>query len=340
MQPLNIFGFSVDPSSDRKNPLIKGGEIETDTELTAMINRNINTARFDNKLLVDFVFDKKRTNPIRESLMAIAFGDKFNQLTEATALAGKLSCIMDKRSKPSLFLVVNHQHTSKGIVTLWTFPSDVAFRLRFPTTGVNIDVVRDIFSNTSNLRKAALFEGGNSKTDFLGGKVLDFQSISSDAEVAKLWAEKFLQCTLSMSPEAGNRLLARTLKKISQSSNDPNLQIKMTNAAMAIQNSPIKEISFKEILNTFVPEEAHKKFIREIGKNNLDFHFKKDGNILSNHMGITSFQLEKGVIVQTPLSEMGKSVRIEINQDRILRCEGNVISERLKGNNVRQSARS
>jgi hypothetical protein len=80
---------------------------------------------------------------------------------------------MDLRSHACLLVCAAYQDGARRRVTLWTFPKDEALRLRHNRSGSSIDYLEDVFSRNSKLRKAALFEGQQRRTDFLTGRVLD-----------------------------------------------------------------------------------------------------------------------------------------------------------------------
>ena len=62
------------------------------------------------------------------------------------------------------------------------------------------------------LRKAAQFEGLNTRTQFLSRRVLDYQANASDRFIADYWIGRFLGAQLQISDAEGTRYLAKTLK--------------------------------------------------------------------------------------------------------------------------------
>jgi hypothetical protein len=111
----------------------------------------------------------------------------------AAELAARLSQAMENRSPACLFLAAGYRDSAAAPVrevTLWIFPRDDAFRFR--SRAHAIELLSDVFSRTSRLRKLALFDGRNLRTDFLEADVLDFQA-GGIGGVAEFWIERFLE---------------------------------------------------------------------------------------------------------------------------------------------------
>src|SRR5436190_1028558 len=85
----------------------------------------------------------------------------------------------------------------------WT-DDDILFDAR----GVpRVQVLADVFSQTSRLRKAAVFKGRQRDTSFLSGRALDIQTGRASVDVADYWVGKFLQCQLAITPLIGTENL-------------------------------------------------------------------------------------------------------------------------------------
>ena len=110
-----------------------------------------------------------RTSEMRDLMLEFAFGTKSKPDSAGEKLAAALSQAMDRRSHPCLFVVAASGDTDRRSVTMWTFPQEEAFQFRGASARPSIELLTDIFSRTSRLRKAALFEGKYRTTDFIRG---------------------------------------------------------------------------------------------------------------------------------------------------------------------------
>ena len=112
---------------------------------------------------------------------------------------------MDGRNKNCLLLASVHRKGQGAAreAVLWMFPYDRVIQRR----GGKVDL-RDAFSLSSGLRKAASFSGDNNRAGFLSGLALDHQSSSADQKVAQFWINRFLEGSLQIQSREGTNLLA------------------------------------------------------------------------------------------------------------------------------------
>ncbi len=215
MRLLRLHAYAVTPRrTGAAQAAPEGGSIAISKTLRDALSSTLDAARLHERMLVNFEVDaQSRTNASRDLMMQYAFGTPPNAASAALQIATRLADAMDLRSHACLLVCAAYEHGAKRRVTLWTFPKDEAFRLLHRASGPSIDYLEDVFSRTSKLRKAALFEGQQRRTDFLAGRILDFQTQSTSREVADFWIHRFLQCLPAIAADAGTRLLARSIKQ-------------------------------------------------------------------------------------------------------------------------------
>jgi hypothetical protein len=186
MELFRVHAYSVSPQRGVKHPIPpEGGAIAISAEFQNIIAENLQSARLESRTVVDFQVGLiARTNSTRDLIMQYAFGESSDADEAALALAHRLSGAMDLRSTVCLFVAAAFRDGDRLAVTLWTFPRDEAFRLRHGSSGPSIEVLTDVFSQTSRLRKAAQFQGRQLRSDFLSGRVLDFQADHASRDVA------------------------------------------------------------------------------------------------------------------------------------------------------------
>jgi hypothetical protein len=248
-----------------------------------------------------------RTSEVRDSVMALAFGEEEAAAASADRLAARLSSSMDDRSKPGLFLAAAYRTEGGPLrrVALWIFPQDEAFRLSEAT----IELLNDIFSRTSTLRKLARFEGQNVRSGFMSARVLDFQAGAID-EVARFWIERFLDAHLSISDEAGTRLLAQTIARVSDRALTPEQREQLQAAAIAIRTMPAPRWSLEQFANQMLSDPLREAFLSEVpNEESRQSVFGLDRQVLDDSLRSRIFRLESGVTVYAPLGDV-EGVRI------------------------------
>lgn len=137
-------------------------------------------------------------------------------------------------------------------VLLWTFPQQEVFNLRSTQGETRLDLL-EAFNRESNLRRAALLQGPNTKTGMLTARVLDFQASATERTVADLWIVKFLAARLQMSEAEGTQLLARALRSAhSKTRGDQHAQDQITAAITALRVSTVRRWSIDSVASNFL----------------------------------------------------------------------------------------
>lgn len=338
MELFRLHAYAVAPLKGAEEiPDPEGGAVTVNNDLRSVISRNLSSAHFSNRTAVDFDVDTStRTNPVRDAVLAFAFGETAQAKAAAVQLARRLSGAMDRRSTSCLFVpAAFYDADDNRVVTLWTFPRDEALRFRQRRTGPSIQVLTDIFSQTSRLRKAAFFRGRNLRNHFLSGRVLDFQADRGTKEVADFWIFRFLQCRLSIAGEAGTRLLAKVTREAYDACTDPDDREQLYTAILSIRRAKNNRISLKDFADRYLSGHAHEAFMAAIPtkeSENAAFDFQRE--VFDAVLQFRVFQLQTGVFVSAPLGEIGRSVTISENGPeksvRRLACEGEIIQEHLR----------
>jgi hypothetical protein len=333
MNLIRLHAFTVEPSRTSEiptNPI--GGSVLITDELREVLTRNITTARFDRRTIVDFQADPaRRSNETRDAVISYGFDDSQSADRSALLLANRLSVAMDLRSHPALFVVAAFGENSSRSIILWTFPRDAAFQFRTAQVGASIDILTDIFSQTSKLRKAARFEGRRLRNEFLSGRALDFQVNQKSKLVADFWISRFLQCILSLHADAGTRLVARAFRNAIDSCNNPNDQEALIGAVLALHHTRRRRWSPQQIADEFLDGQAKTEFLGAIPNpqtltNTFDFLTETFDSVIRFRI----FKLHTGVFVSSPLEEVGRTVKIQGDRERRLSCEGVIVEEKVR----------
>jgi hypothetical protein len=277
----------------------------------------------------------RRSNAARDALLDLAFGDETVAAAAAWTLALRLGRAMDARSSSAHLLVMSTSlNGSIGSAAVWTFPRDDAFRFdegARPT----IELLANVFSRTSGLRKAAQFDGERHDASFIGGFALDFQTGSNSFDIADYWIGRFLDCRLGVTPIFGTELVARAMKKLDATLTDPDDRQTLTLAALALRHSPRTNWTLTEVARNFLPEELRAQLVASSDKPEMnDAPFSLQATRFDELVATRVFSLTSGVVVASPLSEVGDAENAQkpvvVTGDQ-LRCEGTIEKETLRG---------
>lgn len=332
MDLFRLFAFTVQPSRTTATATTSdGGPIEITPKLRSLIHDSIQAADFPSRLSVVFAVDQTtRTNQVRDAVLSVAFASSEAALSSAKDLAAALSAAMDRRSYPCLFIIAGLREEDRRIVTLWTFPRDEAFRFASEKGAHLIELLTDIFSRTSHMRKAALFEGRDLRNEFATAKALDFQAGKTADTVANYWIVAFLSCCLAIASETGTRLLARTIAKAYDSCHDSGAREQLFVAMMAVRTSPRSRWSLDEFARQYLCGDAITQFLKAApNRETVGSPFDLDRSLFEQTIKYRVFQLDTGVYVSSPPSEVGRSVNVSQDEQQ-LKCEGKVMNEKLR----------
>lgn len=333
MELFRLNAYSVVPQRGVEKPTQpEGGAVRLTAKLRAVTDQSLANPKLENSTLVDFRVDTTtRTNATRDSIRAYAFGKGPAAEKAAIFLAGQLSEAMDLRSTPCLFVLAARRDGATHAVTLWTFPRDEAFRLNRGRGGPSIEVLTDIFSQTSALRKAAHFEGRDLRTGFLSGRALDSQAQDALRDVADFWISRFLECRFGIAGDAGTRVLAKTILKAYQSLADPQDKEALYAAVVAVRSTPRPRLSLRTFSNRYLAGKAKAVFVKSApNAESLSSLFDFQLEVFDLSVQFRIFQLDTGVYVSSPLGQVGKSVQISDGSRRTLSCSGDIVDERLR----------
>jgi hypothetical protein len=346
-----IWAFAVLPARMLPPEVVtgpRGGRVPITTDLREALQSAIERTREGAWTSVVFRVEqindargRRRSSESRDAFMTLAFGDDAEADAAAATLAGRLAAAMDRRSPTNLLVLGGSLEDAIASVRVWTFPRDDAFRFN-EAAAPTIELLADVFSRTSGLRKAARFDGENHDGSFIGGDALDFQTGSNSFEVANYWIGRFLGSQLGVTPTVGTQLVALALRKLDEQLVVSEERQTLTVAAMALRASPRTNWTLQDIADTFLPEELRGRLLDASSKPEMNqAPFQLNHDLFDSMVATRVFSLESGVVVTSPISQVGdaddptKSVVVTGDQ---LRCEGTVAKEKLRGRSRGQAA--
>ncbi|MEN6407181.1 MAG: nucleoid-associated protein [Thermoguttaceae bacterium] len=339
MELFRLYAFEVTPqrkiaSDERASPA--GGAFPVNTEIQEILDNLLVSSKLPTQATVDFRADgsanlQQRRNIVRELVMDFAFGTPPKAKAATQALAQRLGGVMDDRSPPTLLMLTASRNGSDRRATLWAFPQDEGFQFRPSRSGARIKVLKDIFSRSSRLRKAALFEGKKRRMDFWSGRILDLQSTGGFGKAADYWITSFLECRFGMEGEAGTKLLAKYLQSTYESVSGTDRE-QLYSAMVAIRTSPKQTWSMAQFARQYLQDDVKERFVQSVSPEQLNLSFKFQRDVFEAKLNFRVFQLENNIYVSAPFDTVGdnKAVRILDGQQRKLRCEGVVVNEQVR----------
>jgi hypothetical protein len=349
MELNRLHGFAIEPQRTVDEDLFNdplGGRLTVRDSLRVALDNSLRTAEksgrmTDITLKVNQDPNAVRTCPVRDAALSVAFGDEEEADAAAHFLGTHLSKAMDERSPECLFLLAAYAEkvSKKSRVAFWIFPQDEAFRFTPGQEENDIELLTEIFSRTSALRKMALFEGKNIATNFIQGKVLDYQTGRAD-DVAGFWIRRFLEAVLSITPAGGTKVLTDALKRASDADLNPAENQQVHSAAMAIHTMPQTHWSLEEVANNFLSGKAREVFLGTAeNEATRTSTFELDRAALERGLSFRNFRLPGDVWVSAPLDQVGddKLVQVEPTDNgdsetgpgERVRVEAEVIQDRL-----------
>lgn len=323
-----LYGYPVVP---KQAPT--GGAVQVTNELANALEDAYTRAKVDSGLPVSFVVDTtSRTNQPRDLVRLIAFGSTSAPASAGRQMAERLADAMDRRSRANLLIVSVHGAGARREVVLWAFPKDEAFRFSSEGRNEKIEVVTDIFSQSSTLRKAATFSGQDTRNGFLTGRVRDFQANVADRYVADFWIERFLDSRLEMSGGEGTKLFAKAIRQAFAAIHDDLEAKDVLASAVTLIRGRKQRMTIRKFAES-LPSDKAKQAVIDSAPNQaaVDATFDLDPAALAESIRFRLYELEGDVVVKAPFDEVGKSVVIEHHDnDRVLKAEGRVVDESVR----------
>lgn len=346
MPLFRLYGYSVEPQrtvADAAFVAPVGGPVTVGAALRTALESALSAARAERPTRVSLRVDPDphvRTSEVRDAVIEVAFAARTERAeAAATQLAERLSKAMDHRSPSCLFLAAAYRENTSAPsreVALWIFPRDDAFRFRSHAHA--IELLSDVFSRTSRLRKLALFVGRNLRTDFLDADVLDFQA-GGIGGVAEFWIERFLEAGLSITPDVGSRMLADAFRQAAQADLSYAQREQLQAALLAVRNRPPQRSSLERIAGEFLSREVAAPFLAAApNAESARSMFQLNRDVFDRTVNYRVFRLDTGVWVSSPLEEIGQSVTVTRARGEAaevagpgerVRVEGTVVEDKL-----------
>jgi hypothetical protein len=339
MTVFRIYAYEVTPqrtSEAKTSP--RGGSFPPNKEFRKSLDTLFGASKLATQAVVDFKTDPtedsgRRDHRVRSLVMEFLFGSPASAKKAAHEMATLLSNSMDERSPPTLLMLTGSRSTQGHRIVMWAFPQEEAFQFRTSGETTKIRLLTDIFSRSSRLRKAAMFEGKDRATDFWTGRVLDLQTAGGLGKAADYWITKFLDCRFALEGNAGTRLLVKYLRSAYDLLEGHEDREQIYSAMIGVRTSPRPTWSMSSFANHFLKDEAKRVFLQSVPTEQRHLQFRFQRQEFEDKLNFRIFKLKDDVFVSAPFGTVGKSVVIHDDLDggeRRLSCEGVVVAEKVR----------
>jgi hypothetical protein len=328
-----VYAFAVTPQrraddDQREEPI--GGAIKLTQQLRELVENAF--AKIGRGVLatVDFELDATRGHPVRDDVLAVAFGSTNAPRAAAGRLALRLSDTMDNRSHAALLVVAVEADEPKQRVSLLVLPREDVVQLGGASRDEYLlNVLRDAFSTGSGLRKLARCEGHQSRTQFLSAEVLDFQLASAQKMTADFWIKSFLRARPRINSENGSRLLAAALQRAFDAAEEDDRDAVFA-AMFKARSATSSRTSLERYAEDEIPEKLHEPFLRGIPKELARSVFTMDRAIMKTSLGRHVITTADGVVISAPTEAVGETVEVtQRGTERVVSYIGTIEKERV-----------
>jgi hypothetical protein len=328
MKLARLFAFEIYPQKGIAEPSRPvGGRIVPNDRIKNTLGQIDMDARLDKATSIAFHVQNPKTdkyqNAMRNRVLDFCFYSAKKSQVASEEMALSLSRAMDNRSKPLLLLVSSFElANNRRRVVIWAFPKDEAFKFSATKQGATVEFVPDVFSVSSQLRKAAVFEGTKSNDSFWEGRMLDLQSGTTD-----LWIKDFLQSRLSVGGHQGTARMVDTIAEFYKSAIDDESREQVFNAIVAVRTSPVRRMSLARFAKDYLSNDVKVNFLASVASEDRNVTFDFDRALFETKLGFKLFKMKDDVYVSAPIGLVGTTVKISNSK---LSYKGEIVEEKLR----------
>ncbi|MCA9178429.1 MAG: hypothetical protein KDB14_28405 [Planctomycetales bacterium] len=332
MNLVRIHAYQLSPRRTADTPLaVVGGKFPISKAIRSSLDDLFVKSGLASQAEVDFRLGDGVTidsHPVRQLLLDFSFGGSKTAVTASQQLSEKFADSMDNRSRPALLMMTCLENGQQRRTIMWAFPQETGFQFRSNTAGARIRLLKDIFSQSSRLRKAALFEGRRS--GFSSGRIIDHQALGSSGAGADYWVDKFLECQFALSGVMGTRRLAGYLRAAHDALTSQADKDQVFSTILAIRTSPNKNWTYQRVASRFLSGTAQGEFLARIPvrERSLAFSFARDE--FEKRLNFRVFETQQGIYISAPFGTVGKTVKVIEKKRRRVQVDDVVVDERVR----------
>jgi hypothetical protein len=327
-----VYAFTVTPQRGAAEDGVvvpTGGSVKLTPGLREVVENAFSKVAKSILTTVDFSFDANRANPVREEILAIAFGATQTPRAAAARLASRLAQTMDNRSHSALLLLAVEADGASRRVSLLVLPREDVVQLHGSDEEVLLDLLRNAFSTGSGLRKVARVSGHNSRTQFLSVEVLDLQLTSNHKTTADFWVRNFLEALPRVDAATGSKHLAAALQRAFDAADEDDRDAVFA-AMFKASSGAVTRTSLARFAEE-LPDGLQDAFFRGVATDEMRRTvFTVDRTVMKECISRRIFTTKDGVVISAPTDTVGKSVEVKKRGNlRVVSYSGAVEKERV-----------
>ncbi|MBA2116095.1 hypothetical protein [Bremerella alba] len=331
---VRIYAYQLSPRRTATSPqAVEGGKFPISSAIRNSLDELFIKSGLAAQAEVDFRLNTGTTigkHPVRQLLLRFTFGAGTTAAAASRKLSEKLADSMDYRSPPTLLMMTCLRNSVQRRTIMWAFPQESGFQFRTDTAGARIRLLKDIFSHSSRLRKAAMFEGRSRRSGFASGRIIDHQAFGASGAGADYWVDKFLECQFALSGVMGTRRLASYLRSAHDALSTQADKDQIFSTILAIRTSPAKNWTYQRVANRFLSGTAQGEFLSRIPVRERALVFSFDRDEFEKRLNFRVFETQQGIYISAPFGTVGTAVKVTGQNQRRVQVEDLIVDEKVR----------
>ena len=268
---VSVYALSPGKNTDIEVDKISGGQLSIDNEARRIFGPSFN-AILPKSLKVQpfhFFFEgNKRKNDTRDGLIKFFnYTDLAEMELISREFAFRLAKAIDNRTRDLLFTFAAGSKGDIQRIALLAFPHDEPIQYQSNQGIPDIAEIKNAFSKSSHLRKAAYFEIEREKigrNELLKGLLVD-SSAGRAHSAANYWLADFLEGTMEVLPIRGTNQIIKGIRAAQKHAKSPEERNSAKAAFYSILSGSKKDATINEIGNLLVGK-AKTEYFRAMPK--------------------------------------------------------------------------
>lgn len=307
LQELFVFRITPNKKNIFDEESIVGGSLDVDdstlnifaSSFSGTLGRNAKPQPFHFRL-----DGTARKHPMRDDLLLLLSShDVTEKVSLLRRVAFRLTRLIDNRTGELLLTVAMGRNDTRFKIALWAYPHDDPIQLATETGLPKVQEIRNAFSKSSYLRKAAYFEEEfpTNRNSLLKGSVVDTAAGRVDIET-NYWLNLFLAGVVDLLPVRGTNLVVKAIKAAQTRATSTEEKASVAAAMYSLLSGSRKDTTINEVGGLLVGEAKLEYGKQFAGSSDRDSRFTVDTKELKSRVKNTIIRLKSGVDVYFPTS--------------------------------------
>ena len=219
-------------------------------------------------------------------------------------VALKLTKLIDNRTGELLLTVAMGKNNTNLKIALWAYPHDDPIQLATETGLPKVNEIRNAFSKSSLLRKAAYFEEDlpTNRNSLLKGSIIDSAAGRANIET-NYWLNSFLEGIVDLLPLRGTNLIIKAIKAAQIKAKSTEEKASVAAVMYSLLSGSRKDTTINEVGGLLVGEAKVEYGKQFTGSSDRDARFAIDTKELKSRVKNIIIRLKSGIDVYFPTNE-------------------------------------